>query len=268
MTACRPISASPVADQRARGKEIYQQGCATETCHGVNGEGIRIGDEFRDWPLIGEEFQRRNPSAQVVFEVVRSGGEPALRALTDQQVYDAIAYELSLNQVELAEPLGSQNAPVTPSGAAAGAQKPGSLFPPPGNASLISKWPAPALPAQVESRDLRLRLTQIALAESIGGAAPPGGGSYALVVFTLEALAGQPLQVGPQHLRLVTGEGQTLEPLEIGLDYPVTRFYPQSIQPEHGTAALAIFALPDSTGIISLNYTLPGKQPLILELIP
>jgi hypothetical protein len=113
---------------------------------------------------------------------------------------------------------------------------------------------------------MRIRLTQIALAASIGETVPLAGESYVLMVFTLEVLADQPLEVGPQHLRLTTEDGQMLEPLEIGLDYPVARFYPQTIQPEHGTAAQAIFALPETAQISHLLYILPGGQQLILEI--
>ena len=264
--SCTPAAASPVADQLSRGQPIYKQNCSTAACHGVNGEGIRSGNGFRIWPLVGEEFQRRNPTAQVIFDVVRSGGEPSLRALTDQQVYDAIAYELSLNDVELSELLDSQNAPVLSSGTAAGAPEPGRLFPPPGNAKLISAGSVLALPVCAENSDLRIRLTQMALAASIGERVLPGGGNYVLVVFTLEVLAYHPLEVGPQHLKLATENGQILEPLEIGLDYPVARFYPQTIQPEHGTAALAIFALPETAQIGHLLYMLPTGQQLILRI--
>ena len=267
-SSCRSISASPVADQLSRGQTIYEQGCATAVCHGINGEGIRSGNEFRDWPLVGEAFQRRNPTAQVIFDVVRSGGEASLRALTDQQVYDAIAHELSLNDVELSEMLNSQNAPRISSGATAGAPELGRLFPPPGNAVLISTWAAPALPVYAENSDLRIRLTRIALAASIGQTVLPDGGSFVLVVFTLEVLADHPLEVGPQYLRLATINGHILEPLEIGLDHPVARFYTQNIQPEHGTAALAIFALPETANIGHLRYTLPSRRPLLLNLAP
>lgn len=269
VASCAQTPASPVADQLSRGQAIYEQGCATAACHGISGEGIRGENGFRAWPLVGEDFQRRNPTAQVVFDVVRSGGEASLRALTDQQVYDSIAWELSLNGVEFNEPLDAQNAPDLTSGAAAEKPEPGGLYPPPGNARLIpesSLQPAPALPAYVENNDLRIRLTQFALAASIGEKDPPPGGSYVIVVFTLEVLAGHPLEVGPQHLRLVTEEGQELEPLEIGLDLPVARFYPQTIQPEHGTAALAIFALPETAEIRDLRYSPPAGQQLILDI--
>jgi mono/diheme cytochrome c family protein len=267
IVACSPTPASPVADQLSRGQAIYKQNCATAACHGMNGEGIRNGNRFQIWPLVGEEFQRRNPTAQVIFDIVRSGGEPSLRALTDQQVYDAVAYELSLNDVEIPDPLNSQNAPVLSSGAT-GVPKPGGLFPPPGNAKLISTWNAPALPVYAENSELRIRLTQMALAASIGDTALSTGGRYVLLVFTLEVLADHPLEVGPQHLRLATEDGQMLEPLEIGLAYPVARFYPQTIQPEHGTAALAIFALPETAQIGHLLYMLPTGQHLILEMAP
>jgi hypothetical protein len=264
--SCAPRPASLVASQLARGQIIYQQGCATQACHGLEGEGIRGGAGFRAWPLVGEQFQRRNPTAQVVFDVVRSGGEASLRLLTDQQIYDAVAYELSLNGVRFSEVIDSQNAPHISSGEFAGLPGTGSLFPPPGNASLVTGWDAPALPVSAENSDLRLRLTQIARAESIAQASPSAAVSYLIVVVTFEDLAGRPLDVEPQHLGLLAQDGQVLAPLEIGLDYPVARFYPQTIQPGHGTAITAIFALPGTAKMGSLSYTLPSGQRLVLEL--
>jgi mono/diheme cytochrome c family protein len=269
IASCTQAPTSPVSEQLSRGKVIYEQGCATETCHGLEGEGIHSDNGFRARPLVGEEFQRRNPTAQVIFDVVRSGGESSLRALTDQQIYDSIAYELSLNEVELSKPLNSQNAPDVISGPAADIPELGSLFPPPGNARLISTLPvssATTLPIQTENSELRIRLTQIALAASIGEKVAPDGGNYLLAVFTLEDLADHPLEVGPQHLKLVTEDGKMLEPLEIGLNYPVDRFYARAIQPEHGTAAFAIFDFPEAAKIGHMQYNLPDKQQLILNI--
>jgi len=265
--SCGPYIKSPVSDQLTRGQAIYEQGCATENCHGAQGEGIPSENGFRAWPLVGEDFQRRNPTAQVVFDVVRSGGESSLRALTDQEVYDSIAYELSLNGVEFTEPLDSQSAPSLVSGAAGNAPEPGELFPPPGNAKLISTWEnAPSLPLTAENNDLRIRLTQIALAASIGGRAAPSEGNYVLMVLTFEDLTDDPLEVWPEQLKLVTAEGQTLKPQETGLAYPVDRFHSQTIQPEHGTAAWVAFVLPGAEAMDHLLYTLDDREQLILRL--
>ena len=95
---------------------------------------------------------------------------------------------------------------------------------------------------------------------------PPGGESYLLVVFTLEVLADHPFEVSPQNLRLEIEDGKMLEPLEIGLNYPVDRFHTQTIQPEHGTAALVIFALPEAAKIKDLRYSLPAGQQLVLTI--
>ena len=228
---------------------IYQQDCATESCHGVNGDGILSSDGFHSWPLVGEEFQHRNPTVQVILDVVRNGGEISLHALTDQQVYDAIAFEMSLHDVELSEMRDVQNAPLISSGKAAGVQKRGSLYPPPDNAGLISNWSAPGLLVLVEINNLCMHLTQIALVNDIRHTLLPFEESYVLVVFTLEVLTDHSLEVGPQNLRLVTEDGHMLEPLEIGLDYPVTRFYPHHIEPEHALVALAIFTLPETANI-------------------
>jgi len=267
-TSCGREASSEQEKQLVRGQAIYEHGCATSTCHGVQGEGILDGSEFRVWPLAGEEFQLRNPTAQVIFDVVRSGRESSLRALTDQEIYDSIAYELSLNAISIPELLTSQNAPTTYSGSSVEIPQSGSLFPPPSNVQLIASWPAPALPVCAEDGKLRLCVTQIALADSIGKNMLSSRGQYVLIVSTMEVLADQPFEVGPQFLRLVSKDGLKLEPLEINLDYPVTRFSDQIIQPEHGTSFTSIFALPESSEIGYLNYTTPARQPLVVELIP
>src|SRR5260221_11194481 len=127
-----PVS---VESQQASGAPIYTQTCATSTCHGTQGEGIRSGDSFSAWPLVGSGFQSRHPNAQIVFDVVRSGGERNLLALPDQQIYDAIAYELSRNQITLKTPLTSPTA-FPPYRATISGQPQGSLFPPSDNLAL------------------------------------------------------------------------------------------------------------------------------------
>jgi len=266
-TACGPAGQSPVQDQLARGKPIYEQGCATEQCHGLNGEGIPRGSSFRAWPLVGADFQRRNPTAQVIFDVVRSGGEPSLRALTDQQIYDAIAYEMSLNDAAPSVPVVEDNAPTLPTGSAAGAAVAGKLFPPPGNADLAPFGPSPALPLAAENAEVRMRATQIGRTAAIGQSVPSGGGTYLLMVITLEDLTDGPLEVGPQQLKLVGTDGASYLPLDIGLAYPVDRFRTQTIEPDHGTAGLAVFAVPDAESPVRLVYTLPSGLELVLEMI-
>jgi mono/diheme cytochrome c family protein len=264
--ACAPSGGSAVEGQLARGQPIYAQGCATEKCHGVNGEGIPRGSGFQVWPLVGADFQRRNPTAQAIFDVVRSGGEPSLRALSDQQIYDAIAYELSLNEVAASVPVVAGNAALLPTGAAAGSVQGGQLFPPPGNAKLILSRASLALPLDAEDTESRMRLTQVAQTAAIGQSTPPAGAVYLLMVITLEDLTDGPLEVGPEHLELVGTDGEDYAPLDIGLAYPVDRFRTQTIEPEHGTAGLAVFAVPDSQSLGHLLYTLPSGRGLVLEL--
>jgi hypothetical protein len=266
MAACSYVPTSPASTQLILGKTIYNQGCAIATCHGENGEGISNNGNFQVWPLVGSQFQQRNPNAQVIYEVVRSGGEPSLRALTDQQIYDAIAYELSLNGVDLSEPLTVSNALFVSSGSASIEQKPGTLYPPPGNTDLITESAAPILPAIAQNYELKMRLTQIAITSRIEGVGIPAGTIYVLAVFTLDVLIDQPIQIGPQNLFLVTKEGEKLEPLEINLDYPVARFYPQTIEFEHGTAALAIFSIPQTSHIDHFIYVWPSENPLNLDI--
>lgn len=266
MAACNNIPASSISTQLSQGKTIYNQGCAIATCHGENGEGILNNGNFQVWPLVGSQFEQRNPNAQVIYDVVRSGSEATLRALTDQQIYDAIAYELSLNEVDLSDPLDTSNSLLVSSGSASIGLIPGTLYPPPSNIIFISESALPVLPVLAQNNELSMRLTQIALASHIVGAETPSGSNYVLVVFTLDVLIDQPVQVGPQYLNLMTKEGKKLEPLEINLDYPVARFYSQTIEYEHGTAALAIFAIPQNSLIDHLIYAWPSENPLILKI--
>jgi len=266
-SACAPAGQSPVQDQLARGQPIYEQGCATEQCHGLNGEGIPRGSGFQAWPLVGADFQRRNPSAQVIFDVVRSGGEPSLRALSDQQIYDAIAYEMSLNEASPSMPVVAGNAATLPTGSEAPGAAAGELFPPPGNAELMPFALPLTLPLAAETAEVRMRVTQVARTAAIGQSVPPGGGTYLLVVITVEDLTDGPLEVGPQHLTLVGTDGQSYPPLDMGLAYPVDRFRSQTIEPEHGTAGLAVFGVPEAESPAQLLYTLPSGPELVLEMI-
>ncbi len=136
-----PIPAT-VADQLARGAPRYAQNCATAKCRGAQGEGIHSGDAFRIWPLVGADFQARNPTAQVIFDVVRSGSEQNLRALTDQQIYDAIAYELSQNGASPAAPLTAANAAQVTVGPSSLTSNLGALFPPPDGVSFAPSSPS------------------------------------------------------------------------------------------------------------------------------
>src|SRR5258706_5689121 len=156
-----------VESQLASGAPIYAQTCATSTCHGTQGEGIRSGDSFSAWPLVGSGFQSRHPNAQIVFDVVRSGGERNLLALTDQQIYDAIAYELSRNQIALKTPLMSDNAFATYGSRMLG-QTQGRLFPPSDNVVISNAPRTWGLPIMTESTKLRIQIDQIAQASAIG----------------------------------------------------------------------------------------------------
>lgn len=113
--------------QAAAGSLLYEQNCLS--CHGgAGGPGVPGKTE----PLEGARFASRNPTALEIFDVVRSGREASLRALTDDQLWAAIAAELRANGVDLGDQrLGQANAASAPAAAsqqAAGA----SGFAPPG----------------------------------------------------------------------------------------------------------------------------------------
>lgn len=264
-----PASYTPasVESQMATGVPIYAQTCATSTCHGTNGEGIRSGNGFRVWPLVGDEFQSRHPNAQIVFDVIRSGGEPNLLALTDQQIYDAIAYELSQNQIPLESPLTAENAFKTYGGSMSG-QAQGGLFPPSDNVALINMPFNLDLPIAAKNEGLQLQLDQIAQASAIGNAKPPAGGVFLILVIVFNDLDNDPVTVSPEHLRLSTAGGDLLEPQSINIHSAIEKFHTQTIKPYHGTVGLVVFTLSDPEAFDQLIYDDGAGNRLTLALKP
>lgn len=255
-----------VNTQLASGAAIYTQTCASSTCHGTHGEGVRSANGFSAWPLVGPDFQARHPNAQVVFDVVRSGNEPNLRALTDQQIYDAIAYELSQNQITLQSSLTAANAITTHGGLMSGSAQ-GGLFPP-ADGVVMSRMPETrALPIAAESDSLRLQVDQLSEASAIGIAKPPSGSTFLIVVFVLTDLDQSATTVGPDSLTLTTPSGDVLQPQSINIPSAIERFHTQTITPEHGTATLAIFTLtaPDQFDRLVYDDGAGGQLALALK---
>jgi len=122
----RGAAESGFAAQAAAGRETYTRTCLA--CHGDHGQGVPGKSEATE----GARFQDRNPTALVIFDVVRSGREPNLRALTDEQMWAAIAAELAANGVDLGDRvLTAENAAGVPTGP--GAHRDSSRFVPPGH---------------------------------------------------------------------------------------------------------------------------------------
>ncbi|GAC1340210.1 MAG: hypothetical protein NVSMB29_08760 [Candidatus Dormibacteria bacterium] len=112
------------AAQATVGGPIYQHECLN--CHGPAGAGVPGKNE----PSDGTLFQQRNPTALVIFDVVRSGREKHLRALTDDQIWQSIAAELARQGVDLGDqPLSAANAATVRTGPAA-QLNPRIFFPP------------------------------------------------------------------------------------------------------------------------------------------
>ena len=267
--AMQPASYTPasVENQLTHGEPIYAQTCANSTCHGTQGEGIRSGTGFSAWPLVGAEFQSRHPNAQIVFDVIRSGGEPNLRALTDQQIYDSIAYELSQNHITLESPLTSANA-FTTYGAAMSGQAQGGLFPPSDNATLINMPFNLNLPITAKNEVLQLQLDQIAQASIIGNAKPPAGGVFLILVIVFNDLGTDPIAVSPDHLRLSTTGGGLLESQSINIHSAIEKFHTQTIKPYYGTSALVVFTLSAPEQFDQLIYDDQAGNRLTLDLKP
>jgi len=219
------------------------------------------------WPLTGDEFQSRHPNAQVVFDVIRSGGEPNLLMLTDQQIYDAIAYELSQNQIPLESPLTAENAFMTYGGGMSGEAQ-GGLFPPSDNAVIINTPLTCDLPIATENERLRLQLDQIAQASAIGNVKPPAGGAFLILVIVFNDLDNEQITVGPEHLRLSTPTGELLEPQPINIQSAIEKFHTRTIKPQHGTVGLVVFTLTASEGFDRLMYDDRAGNQLTLALKP
>jgi len=260
----KPVS---VESQLENGAPIYTQTCATSTCHGTQGEGIRSSNGFKAWPLVGDEFQTRHPNAQIVFDVIRSGEESNLRALTDQQIYDAIAYQLSQNQITLDTPLTAENAFVT-FGGNMSRKAQGRLYPPSDNATLTDPPPTRDLPIVSQNSRLRIQIDQIAEASIIGKTKPPDGGVFLIVVFVFTDLGQVPLTVTPNYLRLSTPQGDLLQPQSVNIHSAIERFHEQTIKSQHGTAALVVFALTTPSGFDQLVYDDGTGDRLALALKP
>ncbi len=256
-----------VESQLASGTPIYTQTCATSTCHGTQGAGIPSASGFKAWPLVGDEFQTRHPNAQIVFDVIRSGDEPNLRALTDQQIYDAIAYQLNQNQIMLDSPLTSGNSFTTFGGKMSGKAQ-GGLFPPLDNATLIDLPLMRHLPLVAENSGFRLQIDQIAEASAIGTTKPAENGVFLIVVFVFTDLDQAPLTLNPNALGLSTPDGKLLAPQPVNIHSAIERLHEQTIKPQHGTAALIVFALPSPDGFDQLIYDDGTGGRLAVELRP
>jgi hypothetical protein len=256
-----------VPDQLASGGPIYAQSCATSTCHGTQGEGIRSGDSFKVWPLVGDEFQSRHPNAQIVFDVIRSGGEPNLRALTDQQIYDSIAYELSQNQITLDSPLTADNAHAVFGGKMSGDSQSG-LYPPSNNAVIITPPLIRDLPIAAQNDRLRLQIDQFAAASAIGKSKLPNGGVFLIMVFVLTDLDQAPITVNPAHLRLSTPGGDHLQPQSINIRSAIEKFHERTIKPQHGTVGLVVFTLTAPDQFDQLIYDDGEGSRITLRLKP
>jgi hypothetical protein len=265
-TNATPVS---VESQLASGAPIYAQTCATSTCHGTQGEGIRTGNTFKAWPLVGEEFQSRHPNAQIVFDVIRSGNERNLLALTDQQIYDAIAYELSQNQIPLNSPLTADNAFTIYGGKMTG-QSQGGLFPPADNVTLIDSPHTRDLPIAAQNNRLRLQLDQIAQASTVGN----DQGVFIILVTTFNDLADMPITISPDHLKLSTPSrgGVTppllLKPQSINIHSAIEKFHEQTIKPQYGTTGLVVFTLSAPDDFDQLMYDDGAGHQLTLALKP
>ncbi len=270
--ACSPKSSAtvPLASiegQLASGARIYTQTCATSTCHGTHGEGIRSGSSFSVWPLVGADFQTRHPNAEIAFDVIRSGGEANLRALSDQQIYDSIAYELGQNRIPLTAPLTASNAYATFGGLMSGSTANG-LYPPLGDFQLaISSSHAP-LPLSAAAGGLRLQVDQFAQASAIGGIKPSAAGVFLMLVFVLADTGPATIAVGPENLALTTPSGSILNPVPVDPHTAIEKFHDQTIQPQYGTAALAIFSLPAPDQFDQLIYADGPGNRLALSLKP
>jgi hypothetical protein len=256
-----------VESQLASGAPIYARTCSTSTCHGTQGEGIKSDHGFKVWPLVGDEFQSRHPNAQVVFDVIRSGSEKNLLALTDQQIYNAIAYQLSQNEIALESPLTVDNAFAIYGGSMSGEAQ-GGLFPPSDNAFMIRIPHMPHLPITVQNERLRIQIDQFAQTIAIGSDKPPEGGVYLILVLAVNDLDNEPITVSPNYLSLSTPSGELLKTRSTNIHSAIEKFHTQTIKPQHGTVGLVVFTLTAPDGFDHLIYDDGAGNQLTLALNP
>jgi hypothetical protein len=250
--------------QAVLGRPIYYQNCATTLCHGTDSKGIPKGNGYQVQPLIGSQFTERNPNTQIMFDVVRSRNDPNLLSLTDDQVYQAIAFNLTLNQLQLKDAITSQNAAALPPG---GSQKTGQLFPPVSGVNLLDTTSGPSLPKVIANKSLSLRVDQLAFTGSVGNYTPTrDGGTFVIVVVAIKNLSDKPLNVDPKYLSLTDSNGNKHNPQTLNFNYPIVRFHTQQIQPQSSYSGYAIFGLAKETSYKSLGYDDGGKNPLSVEL--
>jgi hypothetical protein len=213
--------------------------------------------------LVGKDFQSRHPNAEIVFDVIRSGGERNLLALSDQQVYDAIAYELRQNEITLASPLTAENAFTTYGGAMSGKGQ-GGLFPPSDNAVLFDTLLAGDLPMIAQNEALRLQVDQIVEASAIGS----GKGTFLILVIKFSNLDDQPITLRPAYLSLSTPGGENLKLQSINIHSAIEKFHEQTIKPQHGTVGLVVFHLTAPDQFDYLIYDDGGGKPIRMALKP
>ena len=250
--------------QAVLGRPVYYQNCATTLCHGTDSKGIPKGSGFLVRPLIGSQFVARNPNTQIMFDVVRSRNDPNLLALTDDQVYQAIAFDLTLNQIQLKDAITPQNAAELPPG---GSQKTGQLSPPASGIKLLETTSGPNLPKSTANSSLALRIDQLAFTGSVGTYTPTReGGTFVIVVLSIKNQTDKPIVTDPKYLSLTDTNGNKHNPQSLNFNYPVVRFYAQQVQPQNSYSGYAIFGLAKGTTFKSLTYDNGSGNPLSVEL--
>ncbi|HMD87694.1 MAG TPA: DUF4352 domain-containing protein [Anaerolineaceae bacterium] len=250
--------------QAVLGRPVYYQNCATTLCHGTDSEGILKGGSYLVAPLIGAQFLKRNPNTQIMFDIVRSRNDPNLLALTDDQVYQAIAFDLTLNQIQLKDAITPQNAAELPAG---GSQRTGQLYPPVSGINLLDTTSGPSLPIITTKGNLSLRVDQLAFTGSVGNYTPTrSGGLFVIVVLAIKNLSNKPLGIDPKYLSLKDSNGIKHNPQSLNFTNAVVRFHSEQVQPQYSFSGYAIFGLAKETGYKSLTYDDGSGNPLTLEL--
>jgi hypothetical protein len=250
--------------QAVLGRPVYYQNCATTLCHGTDSKGSPKGASSQVRQLIGVQFLERNPNTQVMFDIVRSRSDPNLLTLTDDQVYQAVAFDLTLNQIQLKEAITPKNAETLPPG---GSQKTGQLYPPAIGISLLSTTSGPSLPKVASNSSLGLRVDQLAFTGAVGTYTPTKeGGTFVIVVLTLKNLGNKPINVDPKFLSLTDSNGNKHNPQSLNFNYPIVRFHAEQIQPQYSYSGYAIFGLAKATSYKSLTYDNGSGNPLSVEL--
>lgn len=87
-----------------------------------------------------------------------------------------------------------------------------------------------------------------------------------ITVLDFQDLVATPLVVDPRDLRLVDSAGGEAAPADVTIPSAIDRLRRQTIQPEHGTAGIVAFLLPEGRRAVAIVHQCAGCSAIRIEL--